>query len=299
MATIQSSIRLHDAVTRPLKNMQHAMSVIVTQFENMQKAAGKNVKIGIDTKALQNAKAYISNAAAEIGNADRNTRRARNAQNKYNQSLNSGGNAADNLAKKVTRIVSAYAGLKTAKGIINLADTMTTTKARLDLMNDGLQTTAELQNKIMASAQDSRASYLETANAVSKMGIMAKDAFNSNDELIQFAELINKQFTIAGTTPEGQAAALLQLTQAMGSGVLRGEELNSVFDQAPTIIQSIADYMGEPIGKIRELAKAGQLSAMRQPQSCMAYFMSMVAPLMEQRENRGYDRRLLDFGLLG
>lgn len=176
---------------------------------------------------------------------------------------------------------------------------MTTTKARLDLMNDGLQTTAELQNKIMASAQASRASYLETANAVSKMGIMAKDAFNSNDELIQFAELINKQFTIAGTTAEGQAAALLQLTQAMGSGVLRGEEFNSVFEQAPTIIQSIADYMDEPIGKIRELAKAGQLSAMRQPQSCMAYFMSMVAPLMEQRENRGYDRRLLDFGLLG
>ncbi|MBS1380646.1 MAG: tape measure protein [Oscillospiraceae bacterium] len=138
---------------------------------------------------------------------------------------------------------------------------MTATKARLDLMNDGLQTTEELQNKIMASANRSRASYQTTADAVSKMGIMAKDAFGSNDELVQFSELINKQFTIAGTSAGGIDAAMLQLTQAMSSGVLRGEELNSVFEQAPTIIQTIADYLNVPIGKIREMAANGQITS--------------------------------------
>lgn len=147
------------------------------------------------------------------------------------------------------------------KQLLELADNMTSTRARLDLMNDGLQTTAELQDMIMASANRSRASYQSTADAVSKMGIMAKDAFGSNDELIAFSELINKQFTIAGTSAAGIDAAMLQLTQAMSSGVLRGEELNSVFEQAPTIIQTIADYLGVPIGKIREMAAEGQITS--------------------------------------
>lgn len=138
---------------------------------------------------------------------------------------------------------------------------MTTTRARLDLMNDGLQTTAELQDMIVKSANRSRAAYSTTADAVAKMGIMAGDAFSSNEELIAFSELINKQFTIAGTSAAGIDAAMLQLTQAMSSGVLRGEELNSVFEQAPTIIQTIADYLGVPIGKIREMAAEGQITS--------------------------------------
>lgn len=147
------------------------------------------------------------------------------------------------------------------KQILDLADSMTTTRARLDLMNDGLQTTAELQDMIMASANRSRAAYQTTADSISKMGIMAKDAFGSNAELIQFTELINKQFTIAGTSAAGIDAAMLQLTQAMSSGVLRGEELNSVFEQAPTIIQTIADYLGVPIGQIRSMAAEGQITS--------------------------------------
>lgn len=150
---------------------------------------------------------------------------------------------------------------QSVKKIVELADGMTTTRARLDLMNDGLQTTAELQDMIMKSANRSRAAYSTTADAVAKMGIMAGDAFSSNEELIAFSELINKQFTIAGTSAAGIDAAMLQLTQAMSSGVLRGEELNSVFEQAPTIIQTIADYLGVPIGKIREMAAEGQITS--------------------------------------
>ena len=157
-------------------------------------------------------------------------------------------------------IGSALAAISVQK-IIDLADTMTTTRARIDLMNDGLQTTDELQSMIMASANRSRAAYQTTADAISKMGIMAKDAFGSNAELIQFTELINKQFTIAGTSAAGVDAAMLQLTQAMSSGVLRGEELNSIFEQAPTIIQTIADYLGVPIGQIRAMAAEGQITS--------------------------------------
>lgn len=165
------------------------------------------------------------------------------------------------LVDTVRNLAVVHFAQTTGKQILQLADSMTTTRARLDLMNDGLQTTAELQDMIMESANRSRASYQTTADAVAKMGIMAGDAFSSNEELIAFSELINKQFTIAGTSAAGIDAAMLQLTQAMSSGVLRGEELNSVFEQAPTIIQTIADYLGVPIGKIREMAAEGQITS--------------------------------------
>lgn len=181
--------------------------------------------------------------------------------NEHQQRAENGANKVKSAWSGMGRIIRAAVAAFSAKKIIDLADSMTTTRARLDIMNDGLQTTAELQDMIMASANRSRASYQATADAVSKMGIMAKDAFNSNGELVAFSELINKQFTIAGTSAAGIDAAMLQLTQAMSSGVLRGEELNSVFEQAPTIVQTIADYLDVPIGKIREMAAEGQITS--------------------------------------
>lgn len=201
--------------------------------------------------------APFERSAADIGAAGRQVDNFNNRQEQ-----------AENKAKKVKSVWSSMGGIIksaiaafSAKQVIELADSMTTTRARLDLMNDGLQTTAELQDMIMESANRSRASYQTTADAVAKMGIMAGDAFSSNEELIAFSELINKQFTIAGTSAAGIDAAMLQLTQAMSSGVLRGEELNSIFEQAPTIIQTIADYLGVPIGKIREMAAEGQITS--------------------------------------
>lgn len=168
----------------------------------------------------------------------------------------------------MSRVKGALLGagaVYSAQRVLQLADSMTTTRARLDLVIEGMNeagTTADqLQQRIMQSANRSRASYLDTADAISKMGIMAGDAFGSTDELVQFTELINKQFTIAGASAEGQSAAMLQLTQAMSSGVLRGEELNSIFEQAPTIIQTIADYLDVPIGRIRDMAANGEITA--------------------------------------
>lgn len=194
--------------------------------------------------------------------------RADAQMNNFNQHQDEAANKAEMVQSKFERLVNTVKNLaivrfasQFGKQILDLADTMTATRARLDLMNDGLQTTEELQSMIMASANRSRAAYQTTADAVSKMGIMAKDAFGSNDELIKFTELINKQFTIAGTSAAGVDAAMLQLTQAMASGVLRGEELNSVFEQAPTIIQTIADYLDVPIGQIRAMAQEGQITS--------------------------------------
>ena len=194
--------------------------------------------------------------------------RVANQLDRMNQRQEEAANKAKKTKGEFQKLVDTVRNLAvvnfaqtTGKQTLQLADSMTTTRARLDLMNDGLQTTAELQDMIVKSANRSRAAYSTTADAVAKMGIMAGDAFSSNEELIAFSELINKQFTIAGTSAAGIDAAMLQLTQAMSSGVLRGEELNSVFEQAPTIIQTIADYLGVPIGKIREMAAEGQITS--------------------------------------
>ena len=128
-------------------------------------------------------------------------------------------------------------------------------------MNDGLQTTAELQEMIYQSAQRSRASYTDTANAVAQLGNRAKDAFSSNEEVVAFSKQLNKMFTIAGTSQQEMSSATLQLTQALGSGVLRGEEFNAVFEAAPNIMQAVADYMGKPIGELRNMASEGQITA--------------------------------------
>lgn len=201
--------------------------------------------------------APFERSAADIGAASRQVDNFNNRQ----EQAEHGANRVKSVWSKMGGVIKSALAAFSVKKVVELADGMTTTRARLDLMNDGLQTTAELQDMIMKSANRSRAAYSTTADAVAKMGIMAGDAFSSNEELIAFSELINKQFTIAGTSAAGIDAAMLQLTQAMSSGVLRGEELNSVFEQAPTIIQTIADYLGVPIGKIREMAAEGQITS--------------------------------------
>lgn len=201
--------------------------------------------------------APFERSAADIGAASRQVDNFNNRQEQAER----GANMVKSVWSKMGGVIKSALAAFSVKKIVELADGMTTTRARLDLMNDGLQTTAELQDMIMKSANRSRAAYSTTADAVAKMGIMAGDAFSSNEELIAFSELINKQFTIAGTSAAGIDAAMLQLTQAMSSGVLRGEELNSVFEQAPTIIQTIADYLDVPIGKIREMAAEGQITS--------------------------------------
>ncbi len=183
------------------------------------------------------------------------------ASSRIRQAFSSANDAAGNLLGTIRGLASAYLSFQALRNVVSLSDQMTSTTARLTMIVDDGGSVEALEQKIMASAQRSRASYLSTAQAISQMGLMAGDAFASNDELIAFTEAVNKQFVIAGTNAAGAEAATLQLTQAMASGVLRGEELNSVFEQAPNIIQNIADYLDVPIGQIREMASEGQITS--------------------------------------
>lgn len=175
-----------------------------------------------------------------------------------NRSLSS---SALGAAGGVRQLAAALLGIQGVRGLVTLADNLTSITARLDMMNDGLQTTAELNQMIMDSANRTGGAYQETADLVGKLGVLAGNAFSSSAETVAFAEQVNKLMAIAGTSTYGAAAAMLQLTQAMSSGVLRGEELNSVLEQAPTIAQTIAEYLGVNVGQLREMASEGQITA--------------------------------------
>lgn len=180
---------------------------------------------------------------------------------RFAKSAKSSGSAISNLTGKLKSLFGAYLSFQGLKSLVSLSDQMTGTTARLNMIVDDGGSVDALERKIKESANRSRASYLATADAVAKMGLMAGDAFSTNNELIRFTETLNKQFAVAGTSTMGIEAATLQLTQAMASGVLRGEELNSVFENAPNVIQAIADYMDVPIGQIRKMASEGQITA--------------------------------------
>lgn len=246
MAGVATQMTIRDGMTSKLNRIFQAVSRTNRALETTD-ALSDQVNPGAN---FDRAASAAGRASGQVDNFNNRQRQSEEGARKVA--------SAWGLVKKA--IGSALAAIGVQK-VIELADSMTSTRARLDIMNDGLQTTDELQSMIMKSANRSRAAYQTTADAVSKMGIMAKDAFSNNDELIKFTELINKQFTIAGTSAAGIDAAMLQLTQAMSSGVLRGEELNSVFEQAPTIIQTIADYLDVPIGKIRDMADDGQITS--------------------------------------
>lgn len=257
MATIRGVIQIQDQMSPAFRAMNNAMNICISSFQNLQDVSSNSV----DTSSLQAAQRELRNAEMSINEVEENINRAKNSQDNFNNSVKNGHEPMDSLIGKVKTLVGAYLGMQAVKGIINASDEIVQTKARLDLMNDGLQKTEQLQNMIFQSAQRSRGAYADTASAVAKMGILAKDAFSSNEETVAFVEQLNKQFTICGTDIAGAQAATLQLTQALASGVLRGEELNSVFEQAPTVIQAIADYLGKPIGAIRDMASEGQITA--------------------------------------
>ena len=169
--------------------------------------------------------------------------------------------ATSRLTNSIKNIAGAWIGMQGLKALVNMSDQITSTTARLDMMNDGLQTTAELNDMIFESANRSRGAYMETANLVTQLGTIAGDAFGSSQEIVAFAEQLNKQLVISGANGASASAALFQLEQALASGVLRGEELNSVLEQAPVIAHTIADYLGVSMGELRDLGSQGALTA--------------------------------------
>lgn len=242
-----------DTANAELEQLRGQLDQAVQEQEALNRAVEN-----MDVEAANQAYLRLSQT---VGNTERYIRDNVDEQGRFNREIEEGTNEADSLMQTIKGAVAAYATIQTLSTALNLSDQLTSTTARLNLMNDGLQTTQDLQNMIYLSAERARGSYQATADAVSKLGLMAGDAFGSSEEIIAFMEQVNKQFTIAGTEAAGIDAAMLQLTQAMGSGVLRGEEYNSILEQAPNIIQAIADYMEVPKGQLKDMAAEGQITA--------------------------------------
>lgn len=258
MATIRTAIALYDGVTGPLKSMHKAMSIVLNSFEAMQRASGN----AIDTASLQQAREELARADAALNNIEDSIRNDEEAQRRFNQRIRDGDTAAGGLWDKLKGIAMTVGGLAALQKLIGLSDELSSTTARLNpLVDDGGSVDA-LEKKIMASAQRSRSAYFDTASAVAKLGLNAGNAFGGDmDQVIAFMEQVNKQFVIGGATAQEQSNAMVQLTQAMAAGALRGEELNSILDGAPGIARAIEKYMGIAEGSIKTVAEKGEVTA--------------------------------------
>lgn len=284
--TAQGMDILPDAAVQDMNTMQQRLSAIQQRIQQIE---NNPVNVGADNanaeleqlrmqlnqaiqeqnslnQAMQNMDVSAANDAylrlsQTVGNTERYIRDNVDEQGRFNQEISAGTQQANELTNTIKRSVAAYISIQSVGKALNISDELVQTTSRLNMMNDGVQTTAELVNMVYAAAQDARGSFSQMADVVARFGNNAKDAFSSSEEVVAFADLIQKQMTIAGASTQEAANAELQLSQALGSGVLRGDELNSIFEQAPNLIQNIADYLDVPIGKIREMAADGELSA--------------------------------------
>ena len=283
--TAQGMDILPDAAVQDMNTMQQRLSAIQQRIQQIE---NNPVNVGADNanaeleqlrmqlnqaiqeqnslnQAMQNMDVSAANDAylrlsQTVGNTERYIRDNVDEQGRFNQEISAGTQQANELTNTIKRAVAAYVSIQSVGKALNISDELVQTTSRLNMMNDGVQTTAELVNMVYAAAQDARGSFGQMADVVARFGNNAKDAFSSSEEVVAFADLIQKQMTIAGASTQEAANAELQLSQALGSGVLRGDELNSIFEQAPNLIQNIADYLDVPIGKIREMAADGELS---------------------------------------
>lgn len=258
MGNIRAAIALYDGVTSPLQSMHKAMGVVLNTFEAMQQASGR----AVDTAAIREAREEWAKAGTAFDAIEENIRNANNEQQKFNNSIHGGNNAANGLLSTIKKVAVAAGGIAGVNKVLNISDELASTKARLNLLVDDGGSVEELEKKIMASAQRSRSVYFDTASAVAKLGLNAGNAFNGDmDQVIAFMEQVNKQFVIGGATAQEQSNAMIQLTQAMAAGALRGEELNSILDGAPGIARAIEKYMGIAEGSIKSVAQEGKVTA--------------------------------------
>ncbi len=275
--------KLHDVQTKKIQLQEQKVNQLAEKYNKLADSKGKDAKETLNAAiALSNAqiaqeklRMAAANTIVLIGNqnnkiqefadkmstVEKVTKEVTSAQEKHNKKVKETNNSAEKLLSTIKSVVAVAAGFTLGKKIIGLADEMTQTAGRLSLMVDENETVAELQDKIYASAQRSRASYQDTADAIAKMGLNAGNAFQSNDELIAFMEQVNKQFVIGGASSQQMSNAMVQLTQAMASGALRGEELGSILDVAPGIARNIEKAMGWAEGSIKSYAEEGAVSA--------------------------------------
>lgn len=264
---IKTSIDIQDRVSQKLNRVILQLNKTTSAFQ----AADAVSNTALTGATVQTAAEQIYNYETRIEELEQKIEQAGEQMKKLKDNTKQSSGEAQNLSRimgGIKTLIASYAGFNALQGIAKTSDDLTQTTARLGMMNEGfretggaLESTDDLVNLVYASAQDARGSFGDMAAVVAKFGNNAKDAFSSSAEVVDFANLVQKQMTIAGASTTEASNAMLQLSQALGSGVLRGDELNSIFEQAPNLIQTIADYMDVPIGSIRQMASDGKISA--------------------------------------
>lgn len=249
-----------DEINNQIEQLRSNLNQIISEQNDLNDAMSR--------MGVGDINASYQQLSATVGNTERYIRDNTNEQGNFNEAIQNGVNQSDQLMNSIKGVVSAYLSIQGVKKVLDISDELTQTTARLGMMNESFNQingtameTNDLVKLVYQSAQNARGSFSDMAAVVAKFGNNARDAFSSQEEVVEFANLVQKQMTIAGASTAEASNAMLQLSQALGSGVLRGDELNSIFEQAPNLIQSIADYMDVPIGKIREMASEGELSA--------------------------------------
>lgn len=255
MAGIRTMISIVNGASRQIRRIGSDISGLI---ENAKRLNGTEL---IRTNVIDRAKNGVERVRATVDKLKTDIVEAAKKQKEHDDAVKGTNRNANMLVNTMRRLLGIYIGLAGLKKILSISDDVSQTSSRIKLINDGLQTTAELEDKIMKSANRSRAAYSDTAKVISKLGITAKKSFKNNDEMIAFTELVTKSFKVGGASASEQTNGMYQLTQAMASGRLQGDEFRSIIENAPLLAKAIADYTGVGQKGLKKMASDGAISA--------------------------------------
>jgi len=255
MASISNTLKMKDSMGAVLKSVITSMNMTISTMERMN-SASDNIDLSSD---FETARKLIGLTTNQLNIVDDEIRKAPIEQDNFNNKIRDGTKATSSLK-------SMFIGMGGAIGVNKLVDTsdyMTLITARLNLINDRLQTTEELQNKIFTAANDARGLYSDMASTVSKLGLLAKNAFNNNNEIIAFTSLFQKMGIVSGSSSSEISNAMYQLIQAMASGRLQGDDYRSIIENAPMLAQAIERYLGDKgvTGTLKDMASEGLITS--------------------------------------
>lgn len=257
MAELSTSIQVNDDFSSIFRSMSSAVNLCAGSFRSFEDAAGNVVNTG----QFLMAGTALDRMEYEAQSYKENIVTATMQQEEMNESIQAGEEKTNGLLDKIEGIASSYLKLDTLKKVFNIADDLAQTTAGLNAIAGSEAEVLALQDQIYDSAQRSRTSYLDMADTVTKLSLETGGVFANNQEAIAFAENLNKSFAIAGASQQEISSATAQVTKALGAGVLRSEELNTLFGSAPGMIQHMADYLGVNTQQLREMAAQGELTA--------------------------------------
>lgn len=253
-AALQTELT-YQAELQILKQVEaEAKKIIAAEGTQTARAQDIIASVREQRSLVQSLKGNYDNVAKSIKNEHNN-------QEQFNNSINTANSSSNKLLNTVKNIVLTLGGVTAMKSLVNLSDTTTSNRARLELIVDDNGSVAELENKIFAMSNRTRSDFIATSNVISKLGILAGENFKNNDEIIAFTELMNKNFAISGASIQEQTSAMYQLTQAMAAGKLQGDEFRAIMENAPLLADAIAEYTGKSKGELKELSSEGLITA--------------------------------------